>query len=213
MAQANLKRVTDLLAYAKITAPFAGIVTRRWVDVGAFIPAATSSSAAKNAALLTLMDFTTVRIDVWMPEPEAPFVKNDLPVAVTVEELPGRTFDGKITRYAYALDDATKTMATEIEIANPDLALRPGMYASVKIALQRKPDALLVPAEALVTEKGNASVFTVAGGKAKKLGKNCRLRRFVVGLHTNPMRKRGTTMHLAYASGWYRHLGINPAAT
>jgi membrane fusion protein (multidrug efflux system) len=169
MAQANLKRVTDLLAYARITAPFTGIVTRRWVDPGAFIPAATSSSAAKNAAVLTLMDFTTVRVDVWMPEPEVPFVKNDLPVTVKVEELPGRTFDGKITRYAYALDDATKTMATEIEIANPDLALRPGMYASVKIALQRKPNALLIPAEALVTEKGKASVFTVTGGKARKL--------------------------------------------
>jgi membrane fusion protein (multidrug efflux system) len=169
MAQANLKRISDLLAYAKITAPFSGIVTRRWVDPGAFIPAATSSSAAKNAAVLTLMNFTAVRVDVWMPEREVPLVVNDLPVTVTVEELPGRTFDGKITRFAYALDDATKTMATEIEIQNPDLALRPGMYASVKIALQRKPDGLLIPAEALITEKGKASVFSVVNGKAKKL--------------------------------------------
>jgi membrane fusion protein (multidrug efflux system) len=169
MAQANLKRISDLLAYAKITAPFAGIVTKRWVDPGAFIPAATSSTAVKNAAVLTLMDFSKVRVDVWMPEPEAPRVTNNVPVTVTVEELPGRTFDAKVTRFAYALDDATKTMATEIEIANPDLTLRPGMYASVKIALQRKPDALLVPAEALITEKGKASVFIVAAGKAKKL--------------------------------------------
>src|ERR1051326_5098813 len=115
------------------------------------------------------MDFSKVRIDVAIPEPEAPFVQKGLPVRLTVEELPGRAFDGQITRFAYALDDATKTMATEIEIPNSDLALRPGMYASVKITLQRKPDALLVPAETLVTEKGKASVFTVVERKAKKL--------------------------------------------
>jgi membrane fusion protein (multidrug efflux system) len=173
MAKANLKRINDLLAYARITAPFSGIVTKRWVDPGAFIPAATSSSAAKTAAIVTLMDFRRVRIDVWVPETEVPLVKNDLPVAVTVEEIPGRVFDGQITRFAYALDDATKTMATEIEIPNPDLALRPGMYASVKIALQKKIDVLLVPAEALVTENKKSFVYTVADGQAKKVSVKC----------------------------------------
>lgn len=168
VALANMKRVETLLDYAKIVAPFSGIITKRWVDPGAFIPAATSSSAAQNAAVVTLMDFSAVRIDAWMPESEVPLVKNGLPVNVTVSELPGRVFEGRVTRIAYVLDDATKNMAAEIEIPNPDLELRPGMYASVKIDLQRKSDALLVPSEAIITEKNQSSVFTVVDGKVRK---------------------------------------------
>src|SRR5256712_7485069 len=169
VAVAGLQRIETLLSYAKITAPFSGVIAKRWVDPGALMPAATSSSAAKSAAVLTLMDFTTVRIDVAIPDTEAPFVKKDLPVKVTVDELPGHTFQGAITRFSYALDESTKTMATEIEIANPDLALRPGMWASVEIELQRKENALLVPAEALVTEKNKNSVFVVRDKKALKV--------------------------------------------
>lgn len=169
MARANLKRIEDLLAYAKITAPFSGIITKRWVDPGAFIPAATSGSAAKSAVVVTLMDFSRVRIDVAIPQTEVPLVRTELPAVVTVEELPGKAFAGKITRFAYALDDMTKTMAAEVELPNPDGALRPGMFASVKIALQKKADALLVPAEALIIEKKKSFVFRVVDGKAKKV--------------------------------------------
>ena len=169
VARAGVQRIETLLAYAKITAPFAGVITKRWADRGALIPAATSSSAAKSAAVVTLMDFSTVRVDVAVPDTEAPLVKKDLPVKVTVDELPGRNFDGTITRFAYALDESTKTMATEIEIANPDLALRPGMWANVQIDLQKKTDAQLLPAEALVTEKDKMSVFVVRDRKAQKV--------------------------------------------
>jgi len=169
VAVAGVQRIETLLSYAKITAPFSGVITKRWVDPGALIPAATSSSAAKSAAVLTLMDFTTVRIDIAVPDTEAPFVKKDLSVKVTVDELPGRSFAGTITRFAYALDEATKTMTTEIEISNPDLALRPGMWASVEIELQKKENALLVPAETLVTEKNKNSVFVVRDNKAQKV--------------------------------------------
>jgi membrane fusion protein (multidrug efflux system) len=169
VARAGLQRIETLLDYAKITAPFAGVITKRWADPGALIPAATSSSAAKNAAVVTLMDFSTVRIDVAIPDTEAPLVKKDLPAKVTVDELPGRTFEGTITRFSYALDESTKTMATEIDIQNPDLALRPGMWANVQIDLQKKTKAQLLPAEALVVEKNKASVFVVRDGKAQKI--------------------------------------------
>ena len=88
---------------------------------------------------------------------------------MTVDELPGRAFEGRVTRYAYALDDATKTMLTEIELANPKGELRPGMFATVKLVVERKSDALLVPLDALVVEKAKNSVFTVGDGKAKKV--------------------------------------------
>ncbi len=169
VAKANLERLETLLRYAKMLAPFSGTVIRRLVDPGAFIPAATASSAAQSAAVLTLMDFSRVRVQVAVPEPEVPLIKNGLPVQVTVGELPGRAFPGKVTRYSHALDEATKTMLTEIEIPNPEAELLPGMYASVKIAVQRKSEALLLPAESLVLEKNKASVFLVADSKARKV--------------------------------------------
>ena len=141
----------------------------RNVDAGAFIPAATSGSAANTAAVLTLMDFNKVRVQVAVPEPEVPLVAKGQPVKVSVEELPGRGFEGTITRFAYALDDATKTMLADAELENPKWELRPGMFATVKIGIERKTDALLVPAEAVVMEKNNAFVFAVVDGKAKKV--------------------------------------------
>jgi membrane fusion protein (multidrug efflux system) len=168
VAQANLERIETLLKYASLTAPFDGVITRRWVDPGAFIPAATSSSSAQNAAVLMLADFSRVRVQVQVPEPEVPLITNGLPVRISVQELPGRNYQGRVTRYAEALDDAMN-MLTEIEIPNPKGELRPGMYASVQLELERRRDALTIPAEALVVEKAKNSVFTVEDGKAKKI--------------------------------------------
>jgi membrane fusion protein (multidrug efflux system) len=169
MAGASLKRNETLLAYTKIVAPFSGIITKRWVDPGALIPAATASSSPQNAAVVTLMDFSKVRIEVAVPEPESPLIKHGLAAEVTVDELPGQIFKGKISRFAHALDTATRTMATEVQLENADGALKPGMFAKAKLALAEKRDALLVPAEALVVEKQKTSVFVLVEGKAKKL--------------------------------------------
>jgi membrane fusion protein (multidrug efflux system) len=168
VAQATLDRTQTLLSYTKITAPFAGVVTKRSVDPGAFIPAATSGSVTQNAALLTVMDLRSIRVEIPVPEPDVPFVKNGLPVSVSVDELSGRVFEGKITRFAYALDEASKTMTAEAEIPNPKTELRPGMYARVKVAVEQKSDALLVPIAAL-QGKSLDSVLTVGDGKVKRL--------------------------------------------
>ena len=168
VAKANLERVETLLGYTKITAPFAGIVTARFVDPGAFIPAATSGSAAQNAAIVTLADFKTVRAQVALPEVEASLAQVGQPVKLTVEGLAGKTFESKISRLSYALDDATKTMLIEADLPNANLALRPGMYATVKVGVEKHTDALLIPVEALVMEKANAFVFLLTDGKAKK---------------------------------------------
>jgi membrane fusion protein (multidrug efflux system) len=168
VSQAKLQRTQTLLQYAQIVAPFEGVITARFVDPGAFIPAATAGSTPQSAALLTLMDYHRVRVQVFVPEMEVPFIKNGVPAQITVEELPGRPFPGAVTRFAHALDQATKTMLAEIEIANPTGDLRPGAYASVRLEVERKPDALLVPVQALVVEKAGSSLFTVVDGKAKK---------------------------------------------
>jgi membrane fusion protein, multidrug efflux system len=169
VATATLERTQTLLSYTRIVSPLSGIVTRRSVDPGAFIPAATSGSVAQSTALMTVMDIRSVRVDVPVPEPEVPLVKVGLPVEVTVDELKGRTFRGAVDRFAYALEEDSKTMTAEAEIPNPDSALRPGMYARVRIAIETKKDALLVPAAAVVTGKDSASVFVVADGKARRV--------------------------------------------
>jgi membrane fusion protein, multidrug efflux system len=168
MARANLDRTDTLLGYAKITAPFAGIVTARFVDPGAFIPSATSGSAAQTAAIVTIADFNTVRAQVALPETEAALAQVGQPVKLAVEGLPEKSFAGSISRMSYALDDASRTMLVEADLPNADLTLRPGMYASVKVGVEKHTDAMLIPVEALVMEKVNAFAFIVDGGKAKK---------------------------------------------
>ena len=168
MAGANLERTETLLKFSRITAPFGGVVTMRYVDPGAFIPAATSGSTAQSAAIVTLMDFNTVRAVVAVPELEAALVRNGQSVRLTTESLPGKKFEGSVSRFSYALDDATRTMLVEADLPNPDLTLRPGMYATIKIGVEKHTDVMLIPVEALVMEKANAFAFVAADGKAKK---------------------------------------------
>lgn len=168
MAQASLLAHETKAGFTRITAPFSGIITKRWADPGAFIPAATASSRPETSALLTLMDFNTVRIEVAIPEREVPFVKTGNVVTLGGESLTGQKLSGKITRFAHALDDATRTMNAQIEMPNPGLDLRPGMFIDARIALEKHSGVLLVPVEALITEKLKTSVFLAAEGKAGK---------------------------------------------
>jgi membrane fusion protein (multidrug efflux system) len=168
IARANLERTETLLGYTRVTAPFAGIVTARFVDPGAFIPVPASGGAASSAALLTLADFTTVRAQVALPEIDAALAQPGQPVKFTVEGLAGKTFDTKVSRIGFALDEATRTMLVEADLPNPDLLLRPGMYAMIRVGVERHTDTLLIPVEALVMEKANAFAFVITDGKARK---------------------------------------------
>jgi membrane fusion protein (multidrug efflux system) len=169
VASAKLQRAQTLLQYSRLMAPFSGVVTARYVDPGSYIPAATAGASPQSAAVLTLMDFSRVRIQVFVPELEVPFISNGVPVQITVEALPGKVLSGSVTRFANALDETTKTMLAEIELPNMTGTVRPGMYASVRLELERKHDALIVPVSTLLVEKAGSSVFTVADGKAKKI--------------------------------------------
>jgi len=167
-ARASLERVETLLSFTKIIAPFGGTIIARHVDPGAFIPAATSGSAAQTAAMVTLADFSRVRVQVPVPVAEATRVAVGQPVKLTAEGLPGKTFEGQVSRHSHALDDATQTLLVEADLPNPDGALRPGMFANVRLGVEKRLDAMLVPVEALVMERANAFVFVHADGKAKK---------------------------------------------
>jgi RND family efflux transporter MFP subunit len=132
VAQAQLDRVNTLLRYARITAPFSGTITARYVDPGAFIPVP-SSSDQKSAALVSLMNFSRVRVQIPVPEDEALNIVKGVPAVLTVQSLPGRQFRAPVTRVSYALEQGTKTMLAEIEMDNPGELLRPGMYATVRL--------------------------------------------------------------------------------
>ncbi|MEO6246876.1 MAG: efflux RND transporter periplasmic adaptor subunit [Opitutaceae bacterium] len=170
IAQAALAQSDALLQFARITAPFAGFVTMRYVDTGAFVPAAAAGGGASAAAIVTVMDFSTVRGMVAVPEIESARVKVGQPVVLTTDALPGRVFKGVVSRQSGALDEATRALQVEADFPNPDLVLRPGMYATLKMGVELHTGALLVPAAAVVREKAAAFVFTLADGKATRVG-------------------------------------------
>ena len=169
IAQATLAQSDTMLRFARISAPFAGIVTMRYVDIGSFVPAATAGSGPSAAAIVTLMDYSTVRAHISVPEIEAARVKVGQPVVLTTESLPGRSFKGTVSRHSGALDEATRALLVEADFPNAELALRPGMYATVKIGVELHTGALLVPAAALVREKAAAFLFLLADGKAARV--------------------------------------------
>ena len=169
MAQAGLQQNETLLKYSRIAAPFAGVVTARFVDAGAFVPAATASSNPAAAAIVTVMDYSTVRARVAVPEVESARVQVGQPVVLTTESLAGRTFRGKVSRHSGALDEATRSLVVEADFPNNDLALRPGMYASIRIGVEQHTGVLLVPAAALVREKAAGFLFLLVDGKANRV--------------------------------------------
>jgi membrane fusion protein (multidrug efflux system) len=169
MAQAGLAHNETLLRYSKISAPFDGVVTMRYVDPGAFVPAATASSNPTAAAIVTVMDYSTIRVRVPVPEIESSRIQVGQPVVVTNDSLPGRTVRGTVTRHSGALDEATRSLLVEADVPNADGTLRPGMYVMVKIGVERHVNALLVPAAALVREKTAGFLFTYLDGKATRV--------------------------------------------
>jgi RND family efflux transporter MFP subunit len=168
-AEAAAAQNAALLAYGRIVAPFAGVVTSRLVDIGAYVPAATAGANPGAAAIVTIMDYATIRARVGVPEVEAARVKVGQPVLVTLDSLPGRTFRGAVSRHFGALDEPTRLLTIEADLPNADLALRPGMYANLRVGVELHQGALLVPAGALVREKAAAYVFTLADGKATRV--------------------------------------------
>jgi len=168
-AAAGAKHLMDtrrqFLAYTKVTAPFSGTVTARFVDPGAFIQSA-ARSATQSAPLLTIMDLDEVRVYVSVPQEAAGLARPGVGAILKSRELPGRLITGTITRTTEALDPDTRTLLVEIDLPNTDHVLQPGTFINVTLALERHADALAIPPAAIVTEQQGKSVFVVEDGKA-----------------------------------------------
>ncbi len=165
--EASLKRLQTLIDFADVRAPFAGVVTERFVDPGLLLQAGTSSRAVQR--LVTVADMDRVRVFLDVPESAVPYVQVEDPVSLTVDAIPGRDFKGKVTRFARVLDPATRTMKTEIVMPNPDWALRPGMFGRAALFLEENAGTVLIPAEALRVDVDSVFVYSVVDGRVRRV--------------------------------------------
>jgi len=158
-AKAEVQRYQTLLAYTQITAPFDGVITHRYADPGSLIQAGTASDT-QSMPLVCLSDNYRLRLDIAVSVDNVKDIKLGDPVEVRVQSLKDKTFTGTISRVTQKVDDETRTMITEIDVPNPKLELMPGMYARVVLKVERRPQALAVPTEAISTDK-STSVYVV----------------------------------------------------
>ena len=161
IAQAGLERSQTLIQFATIKAPFDGIITARFADPG-------SLATANTTKLLEVTDLSTLRLQIPVTELETGLVTVGKPVKAQIDAAGATPIEASISRISYALDPATRTMLAEADLKNPELKLRPGMYAMTKIAVEKHDNATLIPVAALVMEKTNAFVFKHSDGKALK---------------------------------------------
>lgn len=144
-------RAQTVMNYTAIVAPFSGVVTKRYVDPGALIQAGVSSS--QIMPIVQVSDTYRLRLVIETPESIVPDIHVGTPVVVHVQGV-GESMNARVARYSYDVHEDTRTMHTEVDIDNPKLELKPGMYADVVIGLQRRPDVLAIPTQALSTEGG-----------------------------------------------------------
>jgi RND family efflux transporter MFP subunit len=157
-------RVKTLIDYTRVTAPFAGVITKRFADKGSMIQAGTASQT-QAMPVVRLSENSLLRLILPVPESVVPTVHIGQQVEVRVPTL-NRSFPGKVARFADKLSVATRTMDTEVDVPNPNLVLIPGMYAEVNLALARRNGVLAIPVTAVDLESDAAQSET---GKAARV--------------------------------------------
>ena len=175
-ASAARDRLQTMAAYLRITAPFAGTITRRLADPGAMIQAGTASNV-QAMPLVELSQMDRLRLILPVPESVVPRIHVDAPVEVRVDALK-RVFQGRVTRFTGKLDTATRTMETEVDLPNPDNTIKAGMFGSATLGLEQRQDVLTVPVQALAGRAVPITVLVV--GPDKRLQE----RQIEIGLET-----------------------------
>jgi len=184
---ADTQRVKTMMDYIKVTAPFAGVVTRRYADTGSMIQAGTASQT-QAMPVIKLSENSLLRLILPVPESAVPTVHIGQQVEVRVPTL-NRSFPGRVARSAGKLSLATRTMDTEVDVPNPTLVLIPGMYAEVNLTLDRRDKALAIPVMAIDLDNvgaGQNGVQAVQTGQVMIVTPNSRVekRRVTVGIET-----------------------------
>lgn len=161
--EADIRRLVQLKSFARVTAPFAGRVASRSIEVGSLVTAGNASPLFRLAAI------DPARVYVQIPQDVAPSIHPDLLATVTVREYPDRKFDGKVTRASSELDPMSRTMNTEVRVANGDGALIPGMYAQVALTLPYPHRVFEIPATSVINDAKGMRVAVVGADDAVHL--------------------------------------------
>jgi len=157
VAKARLVRDQALYDYSRITAPFDGVVTQRYANLGTLMQAGTGSST-QALPLVRLSQDNLFRLVIPVPESYVRFIRIGDPVEVRVPAL-NRSFPGKVARFSVDVKEDTRTMHTEVDVPNPNGVLIPGMYAEAALTLERKNNVLAIPLQALSQENNSSAVY------------------------------------------------------
>jgi RND family efflux transporter MFP subunit len=176
VAQAEQAKIQTLLNYANVTAPFTGVVTKRFADTGSMIQAGTSSQT-QAMPVVRLSQNNLLRLILPVPESVVPTIHLGQSVEVKVPSL-HRNFPGKVARFADRVNLDTRTMETEVDVPNPQLVLVPGMYAEVDLTLEHRANALAIPISAIAGTQDNPQIYVVTPQN------KIEVRRITLGLET-----------------------------
>jgi RND family efflux transporter MFP subunit len=157
-ADANVRRLEQLESFKNVYAPFSGVLTRRNVDPGALI-----NAGAAGKELFDLAQVDTLRVYTSVPQAYAPYMKIGGKATITLQEFPGRKFEGFIARTAESIDPATRTLLTEVDVINKDGSLLPGSFGQVHFAVGANVQKLTVPVNAMLFRTEGARVAVVDG--------------------------------------------------
>jgi RND family efflux transporter MFP subunit len=164
VAEANVTQVESLRSYLTIKSPFFGVVTSRRVDTGHFVLPASGG----DAPLLVVARTDKIRAIVAVTEGDAGYVDQGDPVILSIPALRGADIPGKITRTTFAVGASNRSLETIIDLDNADGRLRPGLYATAKITLVERKDALTLPSAAVIRQGKEAFCYKLLAGKAIK---------------------------------------------
>ncbi len=156
---AEQRQLSAMSDYARIVAPFNGVITKRGADTGALVQAGTSSNA-QALPVVSVAQTDLFRLTLPVPESAVPMIRLGTTVTVHVQAL-NRDFEGKVARFADAVNQETRTMHTEVDVHNTDGSIIEGMYAEVELTLAKKVNALGVPIQAVNRNGSEATVLTV----------------------------------------------------
>ena len=159
VSKSKLVHDQALFEYSRITAPFSGVITERYANLGTLMQAGTSSST-QAMPLVRLSQDDLFRLVIPVPESSVRYIRVGDPVDVLVPSL-NRRFPGKVTRFSVDVREDTRTMHTEVDVPNPDRVLLPGLYAQATLTLERKDNVLAVPLQAINQEEDQTTVYLV----------------------------------------------------
>jgi multidrug efflux pump subunit AcrA (membrane-fusion protein) len=199
VGEASLQNLQVQKNFQKIIAPFTGTVTNRFIDIGSLVsagggiptasipspslsasapsstgPTGSPTGATAGVSLFSLQQTDPLRIFVFVPQSNAPSIEDGMEAMVLVQEYPGQNFKGTVVRTAGAIDPASRTLMTEVDIPNPDGKLFAGMYGLVKFQLKDKNPPIILPA--------NAFTFRTAGPQVAMVTKDNRIHWQSVGV-------------------------------